>query len=204
DNQSFHIYCDDFDNSGTYDIVLSYTYNSELVPVRGRGCSSQQIPQIANKFPSFKAFAEASLSDIYGQERLNNALHYEADLLESVFIENLGKGRFEIVNLPVEAQFSPIQDFEFVDIDGDGINEILSVGNLYNTEVETMRLDASYGCILKFGNDKFSIISSKISGFHSKGDARDICLIKTGDGQRFLMVANNNASLNLFSLRFNR
>ena len=204
ENQSFHIYCDDFDNSGTYDIVLSYTYNNELVPVRGRGCSSQQIPQIANKFPSFKAFAEASLTDIYGQERLNNALHYEADLLESVFIENLGKGRFEIVNLPVEAQFSPIQDFEFVDIDGDGINEILSVGNLYNTEAETMRLDASYGCILKFGSDKFSIINSKISGFHSKGDARDICLIKAGNGKRFLMVANNNASLNLFSLRFNR
>ena len=197
--KSFHVYCDDFDNSGTFDIVLSNTYKNELVPVRGRECSSQQMPFIAEKFPNFQSFAEASLIDIYGKEELNSALHYEADLLESVFIENHGDGKFEIKKLPIEAQFSPIQDFEFLDIDKDGVNEILSVGNIYNTEVETSRLDASYGCVLKYGEDKFSIINSKLSGLSSKGDARDISVIKKGNNL-LLLVARNNEALNIFEL----
>jgi hypothetical protein len=196
---SFHIYCDDFDQSGTYDIVLSYSYKDELVPLRGRGCSSQQMPFIADKFPTFKSFAEANLKDIYGPENLNNALHYEADLLESVFIENQGNGRFEMKVLPVEAQLSPIHDFELIDIDKDGVNEIFSVGNLYNTEVETMRLDASYGCILRYRNGGFLSMKSISTGFNNKGDARDLCLINIGKRQQVLLVTNNNAALNIFS-----
>ncbi len=198
--KSFHIYCDDFDNSGTFDIVLSNSYKNELVPVRSRELSSQQMPFIAAKFSSFQSFAEANLTEIYGREKLENALHYEADLLESVFIENQGNGKFEIKKLPVEAQFSPIQDFMFLDIDKDGVNEILSVGNMYNTEVETPRLDASYGNIIKYEKDKFSILNSKLSGFSSKGDARDICIIKTGRNQRLLLVTNNNEALNIFKI----
>ena len=68
DKKPFHIFCDDFDNSGTYDIVLTSNYKGTLVPSRGRECSSQQMPFIKEKFPSFEAFAEASLEDIYGRE----------------------------------------------------------------------------------------------------------------------------------------
>jgi len=197
---SLHIYCDDFDNSGTFDIVLSNLYKDELVPIRGRECSSQQMPFIEKKFPSFQSFAEASLTEIFGLENLENALHYEADLLESVFIENLGSGKFEIKNLPLAAQFSPILDFEFLDVDQDGENEILSVGNIYNTEVETPRLDASYGNILKYQQGNFTIINSKSSGFSSKGDARDICIIETRGNRQLLLVSNNNQALNLFKI----
>lgn len=200
DGTSLHIYCDDFDNSGTFDIILSNTYNDELVPMRGRECSSQQMPYIAKKFPSFQSFAEANLTEIYGQEKLDNALHYEAYLLESVFIENLGNGNFQIKKLPVETQFSPIRDFEFYDIDKDGVNEILSIGNMYNTEIRTSRLDASYGCTIKYVENKFSIIPAKSSGFSSKGDARDLCIIKTGGNQQLLVVTNNNEALNIFEI----
>ena len=200
DGKSFHIYCDDFDNSGTFDIVLSNSYKNELVPIRGRECSSQQMPFITDKFQSFQSFAEANLTEIYGQEKLDNALHYEVDLLESVFIENLGNGKFEIKKLPVEAQLSPILDFEFYDIDKDGTNEILCVGNMYNTEIRTSRLDASYGCVMKYEEDKFSIIPSKLSGFSSKGDARDICIINTGKNRQMVLVANNNEPLNIFEI----
>lgn len=74
------------------------------------------------------------------------------------------------------------------------------VGNMYHTEVETMRLDASYGCILVYRNGRFSEVKSSLSGFSSKGDARDISLIKTEDDQLLIMVANNNEPLNIFRL----
>lgn len=199
EGHSFHIFCDDFDQSGTYDIVLSYLYKEKLVPVKGREYSSRQMPFISEKFPTIKSFATASLAEIYGQEELDHALHYEADMLESVFVENQGNGKFEIKALPIEAQISPVHDFDFLDINGDGTDEVLLVGNMYNTEVETMRLDASYGCILEYRNGGFTAVKSSLSGFNSKGDARDISLINIVDDQHLVMVANNNGSLSLFS-----
>jgi hypothetical protein len=158
------------------------------------------MPFLTKKFPGFQSFAEANLTEIYGQEKLEKALHYEVDLLESVFIENLGNGEFNIKKLPVEAQFSPILDFKFLDIDKDGVNEIFSVGNMYNTEVRTSRLDASYGNILKYSEDKFSIIKSTLPGFANKGDARDICIINMAGNQQLLLVSNNNAAISIFKI----
>jgi len=100
--------------------------------------------------------------------------------------------------LPVEAQISLVHDFDFLDIDGNGTDEVLLVGNMYHTDVETMRLDASYGCILEYRNGGFTVVNSSLSGFSSKGDARDICLIRTGDDQHLLLVANNDEPLNIF------
>ena len=33
----FHVFCDDFDNNGTYDVVFSKKYQGELVPMRALG-----------------------------------------------------------------------------------------------------------------------------------------------------------------------
>jgi hypothetical protein len=40
----FKIYANDFDNNGTNDIVLAKHYKVDYVPVRGRECTSQQMP----------------------------------------------------------------------------------------------------------------------------------------------------------------
>ena len=69
----FHVFCDDFDNNGTYDVVFSKKYQGELVPMRGRQCSSEQMPFISEKFENYLSFAEASIGDILGEDKLTNA-----------------------------------------------------------------------------------------------------------------------------------
>lgn len=201
EGKAFHIYCDDFDQSGTYDVVLSNLYKGNLVPSRGRECSSQQMPIIIEQFPSFEEFAHASLVDIYGQENLDEALHYKADLLYSVYVENLGSGNFKIHKLPVEAQFSPLKDFKFLDIDGDNQMELIAVGNMYHTEVETARYDALFGCVMKFELGKFSIINSQLSGFVNIGDARRMAVLKQSNNGNLLIVTNNDGALNGFQVK---
>src|SRR5690606_27650988 len=49
----FRLYSKDFDNNGSLDIVLSYFENDTLYPLRGKQCSSQQIPELNKKFKSY-------------------------------------------------------------------------------------------------------------------------------------------------------
>jgi hypothetical protein len=192
---ALHIYCDDFDKNGTYDIILTSAYHGAQVPVRGKECSIEQLPFIHEKFPTFQSFAHASINDILGQQNLNKALHYQAQTLTSVFIENLGKGKFKVMPLPNEAQFAPITDFNFTDFNDS--THILAVGNLYHTEVETIRQDASFGTVLKYTNQTFKAVPNNISGFITKGDAKSMIGIK-GKNVEYIFVANNNSTLNIF------
>lgn len=198
--KEFHVYADDFDQSGNVDIVLTNKYKEKLVPVRGLECSSQQIPALKEKFSSFQHFATSSLEEIYGSQDLKNAFHIQADLLYSIYLENLGNGAFKVHKLPYEAQVSPIMDFEFVDLDNDGTNEILSVGNLYEAEVETVRYDASTGVVMSYKNGEFHVLDDIKTGFFFNGNARNIELIKR-EGDQILLIANNDDDLKAFRIK---
>ncbi|MBT8306916.1 MAG: VCBS repeat-containing protein, partial [Maribacter sp.] len=61
EEETFDIYFNDFDENKTNDIVLSYFNEGEKYPLRGRECSSQQIPAIKNKFKDYSSFSTATL-----------------------------------------------------------------------------------------------------------------------------------------------
>jgi len=107
--EPFEVYADDFDNNNRKDIVLSYYNFGKLFPVRGKSCSSQQIPSLITKFQDYNSFAEADVTEVYGKEELEKAeIHYKAQTFASSYIENLGKGKFRLTQLPNEAQFSSV------------------------------------------------------------------------------------------------
>lgn len=200
EKKEFHVFCDDFDKSGTYDIILSNKYKGALVPSRGKECTSQQMPFIKEKFKDYASFAEATIQDILGVESIETALHYEAKILESILLENLGNGQFKIRKLPNKVQIAPIMDFEFVDMDGNDTNEILVVGNHYNSEVETVRYDASYGSVLSFDDGNIKAKDLKDTGFVNRGDAKDICTL-LAKNERLILVSNNNGRIQSFILK---
>ncbi|MCH8331864.1 MAG: hypothetical protein IH946_10895, partial [Bacteroidetes bacterium] len=106
EEEPLEIYADDFDRSGSFDIVLGYYNDGTCYPVRGRQCSSEQIPTIKKKFPDYKTYGNATLVDVYGAS-LDKALHYQAKYFASSYIENTGDG-FEIRPLPLYAQISTV------------------------------------------------------------------------------------------------
>jgi enediyne biosynthesis protein E4 len=202
DDKPFHIYCDDFDNNGSYDIVLAKKFDGELVPVRGRQCSSDQMPFIKDKFPTFTAFADASVRDIYGED-LGDALHYVANHYTSGVYENTPEG-FVFHAFPTEAQFGPIQDIAIRDVDGDGKPDLLVAGNMYQSERETTRADGSIGLVLRnVGGMQFEAVSWLESGWFLPGDVRDIVELTAGS-TKYLVVATNNYSLRAFKSHVGR
>ena len=190
----FRVYLNDFDKNATYDIVLSYKSDNTEYTVRGRQCSSEQMPAIKEKFKNYNSFANASLEEIYSDKMLEESLKYEITSFSSVYLQN-NDGKFTAKPLPYQAQFSNINAMVVKDVDLDGNLDVVLGGNLYNAEVETPRNDASYGLWLKGdGSNGFSAQEPRKTGLVIRGDVRNIKPIKVGD-QTHLLVAKNNQSL---------
>ncbi|NNF74189.1 MAG: VCBS repeat-containing protein [Flavobacteriaceae bacterium] len=193
------VYADDFDDNGTHDVVLSKKYNDVFVPVRGKECSTMQMPFIAEKMPSYMEFANATLEDIYG-EKIITAYRREVNQFKSVVLLNQGNGTFKTIELPNMAQTMPVLDAVSSDIDNDGFEDLVLVGNIHKTEVETPRLDNPYGLILISNQkDNYTVIGPEISGFYISGDAKSVEIVSVAN-QEYIVVACNDGPAEVFAL----
>ena len=206
-NNKFHpskdkpleIYCHDFDENGTYDIVLAKYQDNICYPVRGRQCSSEQMPFIQEKFPTYADYASADVSAIYGQETLNKALHYSATNFYSMVFLSSNKG-FETKQLPVYAQLGPINKSLCLDVNKDGNLDIVAAGNNYAAEVETIRYDGGRGVVLLGdGQGNFTQLSPQESGFFEMSDCKDMTQVSVG-GRTVILSVSNSAKAKSFIL----
>ena len=193
----FEIYYNDFDQNGKNDIVLTYYNYGIQYPLRGFSCSAQQVPEIKEKFMKYDVFASLDVNNVYG-DLLNNSLNYQATYFSSAILTNLGSGDFMVNKLPVRAQFSSVNDFLVGDYNKDDINDILLIGNMHHSEIETPRNDAGIGALF-LGSDSGEYTFSPVSqsGFFTPGDAKKMIEVKTNDGI-IILVANNNDVLQSF------
>jgi hypothetical protein len=97
---------------------------------------------------------------------------------------------------------SSINKIIVADFNKNQINDLLLFGNLFGSEVETPRNDASYGHFLNgklFG--EFESMTASESGLYVKGDVRDAKIIRIGlDKKKAILVAINNDFLKLLKV----
>jgi len=198
--EPFDVHYYDFDGNSSKDIVLGYYNDGTHYPLRGRSCSSQQVPVIKKKFETYNLFAAAELEEVYEEDKLKNALHYEAKTFASSIFENTGNGQFRQIALPNEAQISTINDILLEDIDNDGLKDIIIAGNLYVAEIETPRSDAGVGLLLKNkGGLQFEAIKADKSGVMLPYDVKQLRWLKLKN-EKVIAVAVNNGPLQLLKL----
>ncbi|WP_223551922.1 VCBS repeat-containing protein [Aestuariivivens sp. NBU2969] len=196
----FYLYLNDFDGNNTDDIVLGYTQENEIYPVRGRQCSSQQMPFIKKKFKNYNEFGSANIRDIYGDE-LSKGITYEAnDFASAILVNNNGKFTFQ----PFEnrVQLSSVNKILVEDYNNDNQKDILLLGNLFGSEVETPRNDANYGFLLLGNNTsdkKFQFVSNSTANLWANGDVKDAAFI-TVRGKKAILIAKNNDVLSLLQI----
>jgi hypothetical protein len=197
EKEPFEIYSNDFDLNGTLDIVLGYSEKGKIYPVNGFDATIRQLPVMKLRYKGYEEFALATLQDIYGEQMLNSSLHYKANTFASYWIENLGKGGFTMHKLPNWAQFSSINDMTEIKYK-DNSTAFIIAGNLYSSEVETPRNDASTGLIL-ISNTKgeIKVVPPSESTLMIKGEVKAIRKIKLASGKEAFLFAINNDSLKL-------
>ena len=196
-DEPFEVFYDDFDENGTKDIVLAYYNYGIQFPLRGFSCSSQQVPDLKDKFEKYDIFASLDVQEVYGEENLENALRLSVNTFESAALIN-NESFFDFKPLPNYAQFSSVNDIIIKDFDNDQINDLLIVGNMYHAEIETARNDAGNGLFLKgVGDGSFKEVSVSGSGFFAPGDSKKIITLNLGNND-IILVANNNDRIQIF------
>jgi hypothetical protein len=183
------------------DVVLTQQIGGREVPLAGMVPLGRELYQLALRFPTYAAFSTASMEQLFGQQALARALHYQVDGFASVVLRNDGGGAFSATPLPRLAQIAPIRSIVVHDVDGDGNLDLVVAGNLYDTEPNTPRADAGNGLWLRGdGKGRFAPVSPRESGFLAPRNASGLALLGVPSGKA-LLVANTGDSLRAFAIR---
>jgi hypothetical protein len=197
----FGVYAGDFSNNLGTDVVLTQRIGKTEWPLAGMVPLGRELYTLGLKFPTYGAFAEATIPQLFSSSQLQKATHYEADTFSSVVLHNDGGGAFTATPLPDMAQLSPIRGIVVHDVDGDGRLDLVVAGNLYDAEPNMPRLDASNGLWLRGdGRGHFFPVSTRQSGLLATRDVSGIALARSPEGST-LIVANTGDTLQAFTIR---
>jgi hypothetical protein len=195
-DEPVEIFVKDFDQNGATDPILTYYKQGKQYPLVSKDELVAQLNELKKRFVEYATFSRSTFKEVFDEKMLAGALHKQAEIFQSVYLENKGQGQFEIQPLPLAAQVSPIYAFLPGDFDGDGTMDALAVGNFYGTQPYLGRFDALQGLYLKgTGGGGFTAIGPAQSGFYAPGEGRDIKQLKTGQGKKRVLVARNNGPI---------
>lgn len=192
----------DLDGNGVYDLVPFVYFQNEsgLVasyPLFGKDDTHKQLNSTRARYVYYKDFGLATQETLLSEAEKSKAQKVSFIENASVYIENLGKGRFKIHELPALAQVSAINGMQVIDINQDGYLDILYVGNNYANEVSSGRYDASNGGVL-LGNGKGEFNFYQNSGLLVIGDAKSFLGIQLGKDQLAYVAFQNRGPMRIF------
>lgn len=193
------IYAHDFDQSGSFDPMITYFIHGKEYMAHPRDMVIDQINGMKGRFQRYEEFAKASMSSYFRKDEMEGAYIRKVTNFASMYFENQGNGVLLPRPLPIEAQFAPVHGMLARDFDGDGLQDLLLVGNSYVSEVLTGWYDGSKGLLLKgAGNGEFTPMALAESGFVAEKDARALVMYRGPQRRPFFLVANHQGPVQGF------
>lgn len=189
----------DIDSNGSLDPILTYFNNGRSYPFASRDQLVKQVPALKKKFLKYTDFTDVRIDDLLTPAQKSTFVEKQAQLFSSVWLESTEEG-FKVHRLPDEAQLFPIMSMKALDVNSDGIKDIVAAGNFYDVLPDFGRYDAGYGLVmLGDGKGNFQPQTIQQSGFLVRGEGRDIAVVKNSRGEQVVIVSRNNDTLLTFT-----
>ena len=199
-SQPVDMYVNDFDKNGTAEQIVSVYNGDQSYPLALRHDLVMQMPGLKKKYLKYENYKEQTVADIFSEDQLEQAIHWKAVETRSIALINTGKGKFEIMPLPDEAQIAPTFGILIEDFDKDGSQDLLLGGNFFRSKPEVGIYAGHYGLFLKGqGNGEFRSKPLKESGFFVQGEVRDMTFVEVA-GKRRILIGKNNAQAQWFGI----
>jgi hypothetical protein len=168
-------------------------------PMHTRDDLISQLISIRKKYPSYRGFGHATMSDLWAEKDREGAVIFKATDMNTSLITGKGTGTFNISALPQNAQMAPVYGMIAKDIDHDGNLDLVMVGNDFGMEPFTGRHDAFMGLYMK-GNGKggFTPLSVANSGIYVAGDGKGLASVQSAKDRDILIATQNQDSIKVF------
>ncbi len=190
--QPVRLYYNDFDGNGKKEQVVTYYVAGKEISFANKAELEKQIPVLKKKFLYAEDLANASLTEMFGKEKLAKADVLTADYFSNAVLMNKGNLNFETKALPWQAQLTSFKDAVIVNANDDSKPDILLVGNYYDNNIEMGRYDADYGTLL-INNGSGNFTCSVLNGIAIKGQIRHVKKIAIGKNQSYILAKNNDS-----------
>ncbi|HLD53195.1 MAG TPA: VCBS repeat-containing protein [Sediminibacterium sp.] len=203
EQEPVRMYVNDFDNNGRAEQVITYYLRGKEMPFASKIQLEKSLPVLKKKFLYAEDFAKASLDQLFDSDKLNKSLQLKATQFANIILINKGKGKFEPVEMPMNAQLSNYR----VVIPFKGItkkqqlaqstsranmgNNYLLLGNFGYNNIEIGRQDADFGTLLEWnqqGSPEASAMKMLI-----EGEVRNAAPISIANAQCWILAKNNGA-----------
>jgi hypothetical protein len=173
EKEPLEMYYKDFDNNGSVDPIFSFYIQHKRYPYLTRDELLAQLPALRKRFSDFKSYADIATEQLFQGDELRSAGHLVANHLSTTCFLNQPKAKFKIVELPKEAQYSPVHAMQIIDYNQDQHPDMVLCGNNSYSKIRLGKFDANYGVLLTGdGKGSFKYVPQSESGFNIWGDVR--------------------------------
>jgi hypothetical protein len=189
------LYYHDFDNNGKIDPIPMFPYKDGVrYPKHTLDVLFTQLPKVRKIYNRYSQFSSANEKLILSGLGNEKAEYLEAHTFETTLLLNDGK-KFNKQQLPASAQFVPINSIEIADVNADGRNDIILIGNRNHTDVDNGRCAANGITILSSTDKGFQTLYGPFQRQYAFSDMRAIALVNKGTKVSAFITQNNGRSL---------
>jgi hypothetical protein len=186
------LFLNDFDQNGSIEQIFTQKVAEFQIPYTLKHELERQVPIIKKKYIRYTDYNNKGLNDIFSKEILDKSIVQDVNNFESGIVLNLGEGNFEWKPFPRFAQRSWTFAIQVLDINKDGILDLILGGNLAQIKPEIGKFDASFGeVLLGKGDGTFNFSPNYQNGLKLEGDVRAFSLL---GGNQILVVKNSSAA----------
>lgn len=195
-----NLYASDFDQNGSIDPIIECFVRDGMYPFPSRDELLDQMVSMRSKFTDYASYSKAKMSDLFSKEELESASKLSIHTLESLILENTGNG-FQVKSLPRIAQSFPVYAISVLDINQDGILDLVLGGNQSFSRIKIGRMDSSLGLVLLGDSSGESTpLSPDQSGLEIKGDIKSILNFQLENSQ-FLIFGINQQPTQVYQVQ---